>query len=288
MSVRAMFEPNAQAEPYVFDTGFAHDADMVGAFEAPSLSAALAGTVRLEQAGWARRFATEWLLGPREFSTVQGRGERTDHSWGFLALWEWNDAWSAATKAERRAYDEECDVAFKGDVALGINIAGRHRLDWASRWHHAGLWEAPSLGSDRSRDARPRGGGGFQVHDLATLCRPASPACRLHRTRRGLMMSECIWIHYARPRPHWYGLDAATRAAHEKTWATAADASLAAGGSRLGRYHIRGQQDFETVEIWRFPSAEAAFEHWSALTAAGYGEFNAFANNIGLAIEGSP
>ena len=58
-----------------------------------------------------------------------------------------NDAWSAATKAERRTYDEECDVAFKGDAALGINIAGRHRLDWASRWHHAGLWEAPSLNS---------------------------------------------------------------------------------------------------------------------------------------------
>jgi hypothetical protein len=85
-----------------------------------------------------------------------------------------------------------------------------------------------------------------------------------------------------------YGLDVTTQTAHEKTWATAADASLAAGGSRLGRYHIRGQQDFETVEIWRFRSAEAAFEHWSALTAAAYGEFNAFANNIGLAIEGSP
>jgi len=130
-SVRAMFEPNAQGEPYVFDTGFAHDADMVGAFEAPSISAALAGTIRLEREGWARRFATEWLLGPREFSTVKGRGERTDHSWGFLALWEWNDAWSAATKAGRRAYDEECDVAFKGDVALastlleGIDSIGR-------------------------------------------------------------------------------------------------------------------------------------------------------------------
>ena len=45
MSVRAMFEPNAPAEPYAFDTGFAHDADMVGAFEAPSISAALAGTI---------------------------------------------------------------------------------------------------------------------------------------------------------------------------------------------------------------------------------------------------
>ena len=75
---------------------------------------------------------------------------------------------------------------------------------------------------------------------------------------------------------------------HEKTWVTAREASLAAGGLRIGRYHIRGQQDFETVEIWKFPSAEAAFEHWSALTAAAYGELNAFASNIGLAIEGSP
>jgi hypothetical protein len=101
-------------------------------------------------------------------------------------------------------------------------------------------------------------------------------------------MSECIWIHYARPRPHWYGLDVATQAAKQKTWAKAAEASLAAGGSRVGHYHIRGQQDFETVEIWRFPTAEAAFEHWSTLTAAGYSELNAFANNIGLVTESSP
>jgi len=146
-SLRAMFDSRAPAEPCAFDCAFAHDADMVGVFEAPSLSEALAGTVLLERAGWARRFATEWLLGPREFSTVEGRGEQSGHAWGFLALWEWNDAWSAATRPERRVYDEECDVAFKGDLALGINIAGRHRLDWASRWHHAGAWEAPSLGS---------------------------------------------------------------------------------------------------------------------------------------------
>ena len=147
VSMRAMFGSDAPAEAFVFDAGFAHDADLVGAFEAPSLSAALAGTARLERAGWSRRFTTEWLLGPREFSTVLGRGGQVDHSWGFLALWEWNDAWSAATKAERRAYDEECDVAFNSDLGLGINIAGRHRLDWASRWHHAGLWEAPSVGA---------------------------------------------------------------------------------------------------------------------------------------------
>jgi hypothetical protein len=98
-------------------------------------------------------------------------------------------------------------------------------------------------------------------------------------------MSGCIWIHYARPRPHWYGLDDAARGEHEARWRIAADKSVTAGGARLGRYHVRGQHDFETVEIWRFPNAEAAFAHWSALTAAGYGEFNAFANNIGLSFE---
>lgn len=145
LSVRAMFDPDGSVEPTALDAGFAHAVDFAGAFEAPSLSAALAGTVRLEQAGWSRRFATEWLLGPREFATVGGLGDAARHEWGFLAFWEWNDAWAAATGPERREYDLECDVAFKGDVALDIGIAGRHRLDWASSWHHLGIWEAPSL-----------------------------------------------------------------------------------------------------------------------------------------------
>jgi hypothetical protein len=145
LSVRAMFDPEGGAEPAAFDTGFAHAVDFAGAFEAPSVAAALAGTVRLERAGWSRRFATEWLLGPREFATVGGTGDAAAHEWGFLALWEWNDAWAAATGPERREYEAECDVAFAGDVALDISIAGRHRLDWASSWHHIGIWEAPSL-----------------------------------------------------------------------------------------------------------------------------------------------
>jgi hypothetical protein len=96
-------------------------------------------------------------------------------------------------------------------------------------------------------------------------------------------MPDCIWIHYSRPRPHWYALDAAAQAQHSRRWRTCAQTSLTAGGQRVGRFHIRGQQDFETVEIWRFPDAEAAFRHWAALTAEGYGEYNAFANNIGFA-----
>jgi hypothetical protein len=145
LSVRAMFDPESSVEPTAFDSGFACAIDFAGAFEAPSLSAALAGSVRLEQAGWSRRFATEWLLGPREFTTVSGLGDAFRRDWGFLAFWEWNDAWAAATGLVRREYDAECDVAFKGDLALEIGIAGRHRLDWATSWHHLGIWEAPSL-----------------------------------------------------------------------------------------------------------------------------------------------
>ncbi|MDQ0395378.1 hypothetical protein [Labrys monachus] len=145
LSVRAMFGDGDGAEPAAFDCGFAHNVDIAGAFEAPTVSAAVEGTIRLERAGWSRRFATEWLLGPREFATVRGQGAATERDWGFLALWEWNDAWAAATPDERREYDAECDVAFRNDLALDVTIAGRHRLDWASSWHHLGIWEVPDL-----------------------------------------------------------------------------------------------------------------------------------------------
>ena len=47
-------------------------------------------------------------------------------------------------------------------------------------------------------------------------------------------------------------------------------------------HHVRGQHDFETVEIWSFPSVEAAFDHWVRLTGHAYNEWFAFANNIGI------
>jgi hypothetical protein len=101
-------------------------------------------------------------------------------------------------------------------------------------------------------------------------------------------MTESIWIHYARPRPHWYGLSEAEQAARRKVWAQVSAASSKAGAAFVGNYHVRGQHDFETVEIWRFPDAEAAFDHWARLTAAAYNEWFAFSNNIGLATEAVP
>ncbi|WP_158780394.1 hypothetical protein [Pantoea sp. BAV 3049] len=151
LSFRAMFTPESAATPMAMDSGFAHPWDISGAFEAPTLSAAIAGTIRLEEAGWAKLFTTEWLIGPREFATVNGSGPDIPRDWGFMAFWEWNDAWCEASAEQRVEYDAECDVAFKGDLALNVNIAGRHRLDWAHNWHHLGIWEiaAPEV-ADRA------------------------------------------------------------------------------------------------------------------------------------------
>ncbi|HEX6444107.1 MAG TPA: hypothetical protein VF053_03390 [Streptosporangiales bacterium] len=129
--------------PTGYASGFAHDVDVVGAFEAPNAAEALEGTVALEDAGWAALARTEWLLGVREFAPTPA--EHGDRPWGFVALWQWNDAWQAASADEVRAYDADCDVAFRHDLDAGARIAGRHRLDWASRWHHVGIWETPTF-----------------------------------------------------------------------------------------------------------------------------------------------
>jgi hypothetical protein len=144
LSARAMFG-SQDSQAWAYDSGFAHDVDVVGVFDAPSTSAALAGIAALESAGWAELFSTEWIVGPREFMPVMSGQRGSASTWGFLALWEWNDAWQAATPEERQEYDRECDVAFQADLASGINIAGRHRLDWASSWHHLGVWESDDL-----------------------------------------------------------------------------------------------------------------------------------------------
>ena len=131
------------SNPFVFETGFTHDRDIAGIFEAPSLEAAHAGVARLEQAGWIQVLRTEWLIGPREFLPVISRNSRNSDDWAFFALWTWKDAWHSASDEQRRAYDLECDTAFDSDLRLGAAISGRHRLDVASRWDHIGVWRVP-------------------------------------------------------------------------------------------------------------------------------------------------
>ena len=98
-------------------------------------------------------------------------------------------------------------------------------------------------------------------------------------------MSETIWIHCARPRPHWYEKSEDERTRLRRRWGDIGVESERDGARSLGPYHVRGQHDFETVEIWVFASAQRAFDHWARLTAAGYSEWFAFANTIGLKAE---
>ncbi|KGT94312.1 hypothetical protein NG99_09150 [Erwinia typographi] len=98
-------------------------------------------------------------------------------------------------------------------------------------------------------------------------------------------MSESLWIHYARPRPHWYRLSAEQQQEKRQGWATLAQQAIQQGATRVGKYHVRGQHDFETVEVWQFATPEAAFAYWASLTTAAYNEWFAFSNNVGMALE---
>ena len=87
---------------------------------------------------------TQWIVGPRDLPPSLGEGP-FERGLGFLALWDWNDAWHSATPEERAVYDRDCDVAFAYDVELGIDIFGRFDTAGTSDWDHAALWEVPDL-----------------------------------------------------------------------------------------------------------------------------------------------
>ena len=100
-------------------------------------------------------------------------------------------------------------------------------------------------------------------------------------------MPECVWIHYSRPRPHWYALSEDEQAMLVESWSRVRSRSEAGGARCQGSYHVRGQHDFQEVEIWIFPDSGAAFAHWDGLCSERYNAFFAFANNLGLAKEGA-
>ena len=116
-----------------------------GLFEAPDLTEAHRGISQLVEAGWGQMFGrTQWIVGPRDLPPSLGEGP-FDRCLGFLALWDWNDAWHRATPPERAVYDRDCDVAFAYDVELGIDIFGRFDTAATSDWDHAALWDVPDL-----------------------------------------------------------------------------------------------------------------------------------------------
>jgi len=116
-----------------------------GLFEAPGPEEAHRGISELVEAGWGRMFGrTQWIVGPRDLPPSLGEGP-FHRGLGFLALWDWNDAWHGATPGQRAVYDRDCDVAFAYDVELGIDIFGRFDTAATSDWDHAALWEVPDL-----------------------------------------------------------------------------------------------------------------------------------------------
>jgi hypothetical protein len=129
-----------------FDASWAGQQLVFGILEAPTLPVALSGIDTLDDAGWRRLFRTGWIVGLRDLPPVEGeRSIRTESSIGFLALWNWNDAWHLAQPSERLDYDRECDEAFEFDRRIGIDMSGRHRSAWASEWDHFSVWEAETL-----------------------------------------------------------------------------------------------------------------------------------------------
>ena len=96
-------------------------------------------------------------------------------------------------------------------------------------------------------------------------------------------MNDYIWLHYSLPRTDWFELAEAERAEHETRFEQVRQESATSGATLTGRFHVRGQGDFSHVEAWTFPTAQAAFDHWSRLVHAGYVHDYEFANQLGAA-----
>ncbi|MBB4683164.1 hypothetical protein [Amycolatopsis jiangsuensis] len=94
-------------------------------------------------------------------------------------------------------------------------------------------------------------------------------------------MNDVIWIHKSRARHAWYGLDERQRAEFAETWHAADRRGAGAGAELIGRYSVRGQSDFSTVEVWSFASVEDVFAFWENRVSAGYTRWFAFENLFG-------
>jgi hypothetical protein len=97
-------------------------------------------------------------------------------------------------------------------------------------------------------------------------------------------MADVVWLHYALARTAWYELDPGEREKLGAAWDEARAASVRAGARTEGGYDVRGQGDYSTVEVWFFPDADAAFDHWSRLVDAGYQRWFEASNAVGAAL----
>lgn len=96
-------------------------------------------------------------------------------------------------------------------------------------------------------------------------------------------MTDSIWVHQARPRTTWYGLDEERRVELRETWAKLDEKAARRGAERIGTYAIRGQSDYSMLEVWRFGAPEAIHEFWAERVQADYAVWFAFSNQLGAA-----
>lgn len=98
-------------------------------------------------------------------------------------------------------------------------------------------------------------------------------------------MTDIVWIHFALPRTSWYALDTTSRDALNADWESVRTRSRESGASGGQKYHVRGQGDYSTVEVWHFPDVNMVYEHWRALTAKSYLEWFTASNSFGPPVE---
>lgn len=94
-----------------------------------------------------------------------------------------------------------------------------------------------------------------------------------------------IWVHQFRPRSAWYTLNDGRQEELRRLWDRARASAVAAGARFLGRATIRGQSDFERLEIWSFPTSVALEAYWEELTEQHYLDWNETSNLVGVETE---
>jgi hypothetical protein len=91
-----------------------------------------------------------------------------------------------------------------------------------------------------------------------------------------------VWVHTFRPRSAWYLLGGDERRRLLDEWAGSAERASSSGARRVGRFSVRGQSDYERLEVWLFPTSDALEAYWADLTDHKYADWFETSNLVGV------
>jgi hypothetical protein len=94
-----------------------------------------------------------------------------------------------------------------------------------------------------------------------------------------------VWVHQFRPRSAWYSLDDGQQEELRRAWDRTRASALAAGNQFLARATIRGQSDYERLEVWLFSNSAALEAFWEELVSQRYLDWNDTSNLVGVATQ---